>query len=158
GAGGIGYSNDTSNPGGGGGGMGGAIFNMQGRLTIRASTFTGNFAAGGSVLNDPGPSPYCFSSPCPNRNATPGRGFGGAIFNLSGSFTAVGSTLARDYAANGLGTEIFNLAYDAATPRTAQTTLRDTIVDRGQAKVATAVGLVSVLPAKTAGGLVNRGD
>src|SRR5439155_1094407 len=37
--------------GGGGAGMGGAIFNMQGVLVVRASTLTANIASGGSGAN-----------------------------------------------------------------------------------------------------------
>ena len=42
---------------------------------------------------------------------------GGAVFNLSGAFTAVGSTLAGNTADDD-GASIYNLVYDAATART----------------------------------------
>ena len=105
--------------GGGGAGLGGAVFNMQGTLTVRNSTLTANTAQGGES----------------NGSPDPGKGFGGAVFNLSGAFTAVGSTLAANTAvpntANAEGTAVYNLAYDAATARTAQTTLRNTILGEG---------------------------
>ncbi len=105
--------------GGGGAGLGGAVFNMQGSLTVRNSTLTANTAQGGAS----------------NGSPDPGKGFGGAVFNLSGAFTAVGSTLAANTAvpntANAEGTAVYNLAYDAATARTAQTTLRNTILGEG---------------------------
>ena len=100
---------------GGGGGVGGAIFNMQGRLTIRASTLTRNVAIGG-IDNVPDHA----------------KGIGGAVFNLSGSVTADGSTFASNTAPYD-GSSIYNLVYDASTARTAETTLRDTIVANGTA-------------------------
>ena len=117
-------------PGGGGAGMGGAIFNMQGELTVRNSTFSANSAIGG------GPAP-------------PGKGLGGAVFNLSGSFTAVGSTLAANSAADD-GASIYNLVYDAVTARQAQTTLQNTIVSGGLTS-GSGVDLASDKPATTAG-------
>jgi hypothetical protein len=105
--------------GGGGAGLGGAVFSMQGTLTVQGSTFTQNSAIGGDSAGSP----------------DPGKGFGGAVFNLNGSFTATGSTFAANSAtpntANAEGSSIYNLGYDGATPRTAQTTLRSTIVDAG---------------------------
>jgi hypothetical protein len=99
--------------GGGGAGMGGAIFNMQGQLTILNSTFAVNHAIGGS------------------DNATDhGKGIGGAVFNLSGSFTAIGSTFAGNTATYD-GGSIYNLVYDGHNARVAQTDLRDTIVANG---------------------------
>ena len=117
-------------PGGGGAGMGGAIFTMQGELTVRNSTFSANSAIGG------GPAP-------------PGKGLGGAVFNLSGSFTAVGSTLAANSAADD-GASIYNLVYDAVTARQAQTTLQNTIVSGGLTS-GSGVDLASDKPATTAG-------
>jgi hypothetical protein len=95
--------------------MGGAIFNMQGHLTIRASTLTRNEAIGG--IDD-----------VPDH----AKGIGGAVFNLSGSVTAAGSTFAANTAPYD-GSSIYNLVYDASTARTATTTLRDTIVANGTA-------------------------
>jgi hypothetical protein len=90
--------------------MGGAIFNMQGALTIRDSTLAGNHAVGGS-----------------DNASDHGKGIGGAVFNMSGAFQADGSTFAGN-SADYDGVSIYNLVYDGATARTAQTTLRDTIV------------------------------
>lgn len=105
--------------GGGGAGLGGAVFTMQGTLTVQSSTFTRNSAIGGDSAGSP----------------DPGKGFGGAVFNLNGTFTATGSTFAANSATpntvNVEGSSIYNLGYDAATLRTAQTTLRNTIVDSG---------------------------
>jgi hypothetical protein len=114
GSGGFGGGNGTGGSeeaGGGGAGMGGAIFNMQGDVTITNSTLTGNaaFAGIGTVDN--------------------GSAFGGAVFNLNGTFTVTASTLAANTAFND-GTSIYNLVYDAVTTRTAQTTLQNTIVGR----------------------------
>ena len=110
-----GFGGGTPAPGesGGGAGMGGAIFNMQGRLTILNSTLAGNAAIGGQ-------------DPVPDS----GKGIGGAVFNMSGTLTAVGSTLATNTAADD-GASIYNLVYDGNTARQATTTLRDTIVADG---------------------------
>ncbi len=99
--------------GGGGAGLGGAIFNMQGQLTIVDSTFTANAAIAG------------FDS-VPEH----AQGIGGAVFNLSGPFTATASTFFANTAADD-GASIYNLVYDAATPRTARATLIDTILAGG---------------------------
>lgn len=105
--------------GGGGAGLGGAVFNMQGTLTVRNSTLAANTAQGGDS----------------NGSPDPGKGLGGAVFNLSGQFTAVGSTLAGNTAAPNTviseGTAVYNLVYDGSTARTAQTTLRNTILGQG---------------------------
>jgi hypothetical protein len=99
--------------GGGGAGMGGAIFNMQGTLRIDDSTIAGNTAIGGI-----------------DGVSDHGKGIAGAVFNLSGAFTATGSTFADNTAAY-YAAQIYNLVYDGHTARTAQTTLRDTIVAEG---------------------------
>jgi hypothetical protein len=93
--------------------MGGAIFNMQGQLTVSNSTLAGNRAVGGT-------------DNVPNS----AKGLGGAVFNLSGSFTATASTFAANTAAGG-GASIYNLSYDGQLPRDAQTNLLDTIVFGG---------------------------
>jgi CSLREA domain-containing protein len=113
GAPGFGGGTPTSANGGGGAGMGGAIFNMQGQLTIADSTLAGNAAQGGfDVVPDPG------------------KGIAGAVFNLNGSFTAVGSTFADNRAAY-YASQIFNLVADEATARTAEATLSNTVVADG---------------------------
>jgi hypothetical protein len=113
-----GGNSGTSAPGrgGGGAGLGGAVFNMQGSLTIRNSTLVGNWAIGGAPRDLPNPA----------------GGMGGAVFNMSGSFTAVGSTFAVN-SADARGASIYNLVYDGQENRTAQTTLQNTIVARGSA-------------------------
>jgi hypothetical protein len=93
--------------------MGGAIFNMQGRLTIRASTLAHNDVIGGI-------------DEVPDH----AKGLGGAVFNLSGTVTADGSTFAANYASYD-GASIYNLVYDGHTARSALTMLRDTIVADG---------------------------
>jgi hypothetical protein len=93
--------------------MGGAIFNMQGTVTIRDSTVAGNTAVGGA-----------------DNVSDHGKGIGGAVFNLSGTFTALGSTFANNTASY-YAAQIYNLVYDGHQARTAQTTLRDTIVANG---------------------------
>jgi hypothetical protein len=94
--------------------MGGAIFNMQGDVTISASTLTENAAMSG-IDN------------VPDNLVDPARGFGGAILNLSGKLEVVGSTLAGN-SATSQGSSIYNVVLDAVTARTALTTLRGTIV------------------------------
>ncbi len=133
GGGGAGFGGGTATTtggGGGGAGLGGAIFNMQGQLTIVDSTLTANAAAGGS-----------------DNVPDHAKGMGGAVFNLSGSFTATASTFAANTATYN-GSAIYNLVYDSATARTARTALTDTIVagDRAQP-----FALVSDKPANTAG-------
>jgi hypothetical protein len=117
--GGGGYGGATGDPsngagtrgaGGGGAGLGGAIFNMQGSLTVRNSTLAGNAAVGGS-----------------DNAADNGKGLGGAVFNLSGTFTATSATLATN-SADYFGAALVNLVYDATTFRQAQSTLRNTVV------------------------------
>jgi hypothetical protein len=93
--------------------MGGAVFNMQGNLTIRDSTIANNDAFGGA-------------DSVPNH----AQGIGGAVFDLNGSFIATGSTFAKN-SASAYASQIYNLEYDGAQARTAQTTLRDTIVFGG---------------------------
>jgi hypothetical protein len=90
------------------------VFNMQGSVTVINSTFTANAARGGAPLG----------------SSNPADGMGGAVFNMNGSFTAVGSTFAQNSASDH-ATAIYNLVYDEAEERTAQTTLRNTIVARG---------------------------
>ena len=107
---GFGGGAGVAGAGGGGAGMGGAIFNMQGTVEIRNSTFTGNSATGGV-----------------GGASNPGQGLGGAVFNLSGAVTADGSTFADNTAAEG-GASIYNMAYDRLNDRQGLTTLRNTIV------------------------------
>jgi hypothetical protein len=121
---------------GGGAGMGGAIFNMQGALTIRASTLAGNAAIGGA-----------------DNVPEHAKGLGGAVFNLNGSLEAVGSTLAGNSATHD-GSSIYNLVFDAVTARLAQATLRDAVA----AGSGVQVDLVSHKPALTLDAQANLGD
>ncbi len=113
GPGGFGGDTATYNDGGAGAGMGGAIFAMQGSLTITNSTLTANTALGGADQVD-----------------GHAMGIAGAVFNLNGDVIATGSTFAKNTGAD-LASQIFNLEYDGHQARTAQTTLRDTIVADG---------------------------
>ena len=85
--------------------MGGAIFNMQGDVTIRASTLTQNSATGGADA-------------VPDGQLDPASGLGGAVFNLSGSVEIVGSTLAGNVASD-RGSSIYSTVADAVTERAA---------------------------------------
>ena len=67
--------------GGNGAGMGGAIFNHRGSLTLTNVTMAGNTAAGGT--------PY-------SGNGINGSGLGAAIFNLNGTVSIAYSTLANN--------------------------------------------------------------
>ncbi len=72
--------------GGGGAGMGGAIFNAAGSVTITNSTLSGNTARGGAGLDSGN-----------------GSGYGGALFNLNGGITLINDTLAGNTVAAGKG-------------------------------------------------------
>jgi hypothetical protein len=113
GAPGFGGGTPDAEGGGGGAGMGGAVFNMQGTLTINDSTVAGNTAIGGT-----------------DHVSDHGKGIGGALFNMSGVFTATDSTVASNTAAY-YAAQVFNLVYDGYQVRTAKTTLADTIVADG---------------------------
>ena len=146
GFGGGGTNGDSFGGGGGGAGMGGAIFNMQGEITIINSTLTDNQATGGR------PGFTCTSSAA----ARPGAGMGGAIFNLNGQLTLANATIAG----NGVGhtgtetptfpddgADIYNLAYDAVFDRSADTDTGSSILADGTA----GSELVSDEPANTTG-------
>jgi hypothetical protein len=127
GAGGFGGGTSAGDASGGGAGLGGAIFNMQGTLLIEDSTLVDNSAIAGSDNVPP---------------ADKAKGIGGAVFNLNGTFTAVQSTFAGNTAADDAA-QIFNLVYDDHTARTADATLRDTVVAQG-------VGTADLASVKTA--------
>jgi hypothetical protein len=133
---GFGGGRGLGGDGGGGAGLGGAIFNMQGDLTIRASTLAGNAAIGGA-----------------DNVAEHAKGFGGAVFNLNGSLQAVGSTLVGNSATHD-GSSLYNLVFDAFTARLAQATLRDAVVTDSGVQV----DLVSNKPALTFDGQSNLGE
>jgi hypothetical protein len=96
--------------------MGGALFNMQGSVTITNSTLAANSAIGGSGGAANGGQP-----------AAGGQGLGGAIFNFNGQITVVSSTLAQNVASDD-GGGIDNLGYDSSTLRAASVTLSNSIV------------------------------
>jgi hypothetical protein len=116
--------------------MGGAIFNMHGEVTISASTLAGNTAVGGD-----------------DSVPEPAKGLGGAVFNLSGLFDAVGSTFAGNSAEHD-GDSLYNVVYDAFLIRTAQVTLRDTIVADPGAQI----DVIADKPALTVDGQTNFGS
>jgi hypothetical protein len=93
------------NAGGGGAGMGGAIFNRGGTVTLINDTLTRNNALGG--LGGAG-------------IANAGKGLGGAIFSVNGKLTVDDSTLSGNTVFNGSsalgrGGDIFNGTYGSGT-------------------------------------------
>jgi hypothetical protein len=116
GARGFGGGSASSLRGGGGAGFGGAIFNFYGSVSVSNSTFTGNSAIGGGLLDSP----------------EMGAGMGGSVFNMNGPFQAANSTFAANHS-SAAGTSIYNLAYDDIANRVAQVTLTNTIVGIGTA-------------------------
>ena len=121
--------------GGSGAGMGGAIFNMQGEVSVVNSTLAGNVAEGGTCAQ----TIFC---------GTLGQGLGGAVFNLNGEVEITFSTLADNGAPQG-GGALYNLGYDSATARTADVELGQVILEDSRANV---TDLVSDAPANTAAG------
>ncbi len=95
--------------GGGGGGMGGAVFNHQGVVTVVNSTVVANTAAGGTGANA-------------------GASLGGGILSLNGTVTADFTTITRNTGPP--GDDFYNVGYSSVEPRTAQSTLRRSIVSR----------------------------
>ena len=84
GVGGFGAGNGSSSGGGGGAGLGGAVFNDAGAVTITNSTLTANTATGGTGGNN-------------------GSGFGGALFTRNGTVTITNDTIAGNTANQGGG-------------------------------------------------------
>jgi hypothetical protein len=83
--------------GGGGAGMGGAVFNEAGTVTITNSTFTGNTAAGGAGG----------SGTRGGGVGTPGKGLGGGLFNHNGTVVVTNATFSGNRSDQG-GRGIFN--------------------------------------------------
>ena len=79
--------------GGGGAGLGGAIFNYSGTVTITNSTISGNTTTGGS-----------------GSNSGSAEGSGGGVFNLNGSVTLLNSTIANNTATK--GSALTNVSHD----------------------------------------------
>src|SRR5262249_23281733 len=71
--------------GGSGAGMGGAVFNDGGTVTITNSTFYDNHAVGGAN----------------HGNGTAGKGLGGALVDLNGKITITNSTISGNTATDG---------------------------------------------------------
>jgi hypothetical protein len=100
--------------GGGGAGLGGAIFGHEATITVRNSTFFGNYANrghfGGGGSHD-------------------GRDAGGAIFLVAGSLTVLNSTISGNATTGtgGLGGGGI-VVYKPTTGQTTSLTLRNTIV------------------------------
>lgn len=106
--------------GGGGAGMGGAVFNRGGNVTIVNSTLTNNNAVGGDA-------PGYYSSGV-------GDALGGAVFNLNGSVALTNDTIAYNnlkaytYSGTGYwygktdGYQVYNLS-DSLDGKTAKATL-----------------------------------
>lgn len=99
-----------------GAGMGGAIFNLAGDVTLLNATLSGNAARGGT--RDPHLPPSTAWGP-------DGSGLGGAVFNLNGALQVEFSTLADNRVSGGPGSDagaIHSVAYngdasdDAAAP------------------------------------------
>ena len=101
--------------GGGGAGLGGAIFNLAGTVTITNSTISGNTTVAG--LGGSG--------------AGNGTTSGGGLFNLNGGVTILNSTIAGNTAANGAA--LTNRAHDATggvpNANAATVSLANTILD-----------------------------
>jgi hypothetical protein len=112
------------NGGGGGAGMGGAIFNDQGSVTITNSTITGNTASGGA--GGTGSDPKLSGSA-----GTAGKGLGGGIFNLNGTVTLNNDTIDANTATTD-GGAVFNLSFsgmaNGITPSGATVNLFNTIL------------------------------
>ncbi|MEJ5312618.1 MAG: choice-of-anchor D domain-containing protein, partial [Anaerolineae bacterium] len=90
--------NTIGGSGGGGAGLGGAIFNYAGTLTIVTSTLSGNTAQGGAG----GDNGYHGAGGA-GLAADGGSGYGGAIFNEGGSVTLLASTVASNTVTGGAG-------------------------------------------------------
>lgn len=145
--GGSGADNGHAGFGGGGGtgaygtgaGMGGAIFNMQGSVTILDSTLVANTAAPGAI-----------GSVALSGSVEAGLGLGAAIFNLNGSLSLSGATIDQNTASPG-GGGIYDLVLDSAKARTAQVSVADSILYGNDADV------VANKPIDTVAGAENLG-
>ncbi|HWB13080.1 MAG TPA: DUF4214 domain-containing protein [Pirellulales bacterium] len=102
-----GGSSDFANPGGGGAGMGGAVFNEAGTVTVTNCTFYGNSATGGASGGS---------------GASAGQGLGGAVFNHNGTLTVLSATFSGNSAGNNAG-GVYNLADGATATLTLSNTM-----------------------------------
>ncbi|HEX3720802.1 MAG TPA: choice-of-anchor Q domain-containing protein [Verrucomicrobiae bacterium] len=83
-------SGNSGSSGGGGAGFGGAVFSVDGSITVTNCTFSGNVAQGGE-------GGYLYTP------ATNGMGLGGGIFTVNGSLTVLNGTFAYNQADQGGG-------------------------------------------------------
>jgi hypothetical protein len=109
--------------GGGGAGLGGAIFNDGGTVTITNSTLSGNTAQGGLAGTG-------------ETGAAKGQGLGGAIFNHNGSLTLTNSTLSGNTAQAGRG--VYNVGDGSG--QTATAVINNTIIGQADTTVSDFVG------------------
>jgi len=125
-----GGSGGDGSRGGGGAGLGGAIFNRGGNVTVVNSTLTENAAHGGDGA---------VYVPIFQPGSGAGSAFGGAIFNLNGTVRLTNDTIAGNNLDGGSGSggrtngyQVYNLAYsiDGKTSATATLTLANTILAR----------------------------
>lgn len=122
------YWYDTRMRGGGGAGLGGAVFNRGGTVSILNSTITNNLARGGDGAR------YLLGYRAPSGA---GSGFGGGVFNLNGTVYLTNSTIVQNNVAPGSpgyyyggggfdgradGNQVYNLA-DSLDGGTATATL-----------------------------------
>ncbi len=118
---------DVQSPGDGasGAGLGGAVFNLLGSLTITNSTLAINAALGGAG----------------NASGQGGSGFGGAIFNLDGTAILVNDTFAGNHVVAGDGNnadadDVYNLALNVGFGTSTTATVSLTNDDPGRHAVA----------------------
>ncbi len=104
GAGGSGYGG-----GGGGAGLGGAVFNLDGTVTLTNSTLANDTALGGQ-------------GGLGGQNGVAGNGLGGAVFNLNGNVTVLNSTLSGNTAQGG------GAVYNLGDTGTAAVTINNSIL------------------------------
>ncbi len=119
--GGFGAGNGGTGSGGGGGGgtgAGGAVFNLQGTVTLINSTVFGNSALGGNG-----------GTASVGTPSSSGTGNGGGVFNLNGTMTLTNVTVAKNTADS--GSDLYNLtqaATNGITAAAATLTLQNCIV------------------------------
>jgi hypothetical protein len=129
--------------GGSGAGLGGAIFNLNGVVIIRNSTFIANDAVGGR------------SGPLATGFASTGAGHGGAIFSLNGSTDVFNATIARNESTgSGGGVYVWQSSKSDSSIGENETTfiLRNTIIaNNGGSDVAAAKQCVMDVSVVTGG-------
>jgi len=146
GAGPRGFAAGATEPGAGGG-LGGAIFNHNGLVTLFNCTMTGNQAIGGDSI----------------EGGSSGDGYGGAIFDLNGEVRISFSTLAFNVVAGGTGATtgnasggaIYVLGYNGAP---GFSNVKGTVGSSNSILANSSGGIDYILdqPATVAGGLANN--